>query len=316
MAFCTGCGGQIQEQFAFCPKCGTAARHEEPGPAAEPPSGTDQAKTKPDASAGPCVPTARPAMDRKTLFADGMLVLTHEDLILYSPDEFDELMRIPVAKMASCSRGRIRHSLVVKILTNVDENFARHVDGIQDDMDKTDAEIKKRQKRLKRADSVEEKRAINVKISDLKNKYRQKSEYMKRLQTDPEEIRNAKRREADIKKETFRLPKGHPADISEEYAIWEYAVRRRMAGPSVLRVDSSPPEAIVFVDGVVAGSTPVTLDMPLTETAALSGKHEVRVLLGDTSPRHSASVPHPVRYPRCTKYAWMSGKGTPRRLTA
>ena len=280
MAFCTGCGNPMQEQFVFCPKCGTP-KHEESGPAAESPSGVDQAGPGPAASAEPYVPAARPSMDRKTLFADGMLVLTHEDLILYSPDELDELVRIPVAKMVSCSRGMMRRSLVVKILTNVEENFARHLDDIQNDLDKTDTEIKKQQKRLKRTDSTEEKRSINVKISNLEAKYGQKSEYMERLQTDPEEIRNAKRREADITKETFRLPKGYSAEISEseEYAIWEYAVRRRMAGPSVLRVESSPPEAIVLVDGVVEGSTPVTLDMPLTEKAALSGKHEVRVLL-------------------------------------
>ena len=279
MAHCTGCGSHMQEQFAFCPQCGTPAVHQEPGPVVEPHSSIDQARMEPDASAESHVPVARPATDRKTLFADGMLVLTHEDLILYSPDELDELMRIPVAKIASCSRGMMRHSLVVKILTNVEENFARHLNDIQKDMGKTYTKIEKQRKQLAKTSSAKEKRSINIKISDLENKYRQKAEYMQRLHTDPEEIRDTKRREADIKKETFHLPKGYLANDSEEYTIWVYAVRRRMAGPSVLRVESSPPEAIVLVDGVVEGNTPMTLDMPLTETAALSGKHEVQVLL-------------------------------------
>ena len=295
MAFCTGCGSQMRGQFAFCPKCGTPAEPEEPKepeeplPAAESQTRQNGDRTKPEpaASAEPpihakrYVPAARPGIDRKTLFADGMLVLTHEDLILYSPDELDELMRIPVAKIASCSRGMMRRSLVVKVLANVEENFARHLEKTRDDMDKTNAKIEKQRERLKEADSPEKKRAINVKISDLEAKSRKMSGYMERLQTDPAEIEDAKRRKADTTKETFHLPKGYSADTaeSEEYAIWEYAIRRSMAGPSVLRVDSSPPEAVVLVDGAVAGNTPVTLDMPLTEKAALSGRYDVRVLL-------------------------------------
>lgn len=289
MAFCTGCGNPMQGQFAFCPKCGTPAEPQEHRPAAESPTrqNDDHAKPEPVVSAEQSmhtkryVPVTRPGIDRKTLFADGMLVLTHEDLILYSPDELDELMRIPVAKIASCSRGVMRRSLVVKKLTNMDENFARHLDKMQDNLDKTNAKIKKQRERLKKTYSPEEKRTINVKISDLDAKSRQISERMEQLQTDPAEIEDAKRREADTTRETFHLPKGYSAEIAEsdEYAIWEYAIRRRMAGPSVLRVDSSPPEAVVLVDGVVEGSTPVTLDMPLTEKAALSGKYDVRVLL-------------------------------------
>jgi serine/threonine protein kinase len=44
--------------------------------------------------------------------------------------------------------------------------------------------------------------------------------------------------------------------------------------PALLKVESSPPEAQIFIDGVFKGKTPANLEIP-------AGKHEVRIILPD-----------------------------------
>ena len=301
MVFCTGCGSPLSVRYEFCPKCGTAAErrgqgspdagpvHEAPGLAAGPePANADEAE----------LPDVRAAIDRKTLFADGLLVLTHENVVLYSPDERDEIKRIPIEMIVSCSRGMTKRSLVLKLMANIEENFAAYVDGRQDVLDETAAEIQRQRELLRRARSPDKKRSLNSKISDLEAKSRALSEEMNGLQTDPAEIRRVKRKRADTVKEVFRLPKDHSdRTISEEYAIWEYAIRRRMAGLSSLRVSTSPPDAVVLVDGAVSGSTPVTFEKPLTDAAALAGRYEVRVLLEGHQPKEFRVSAAPDRGP-------------------
>lgn len=301
MAFCTGCGSPLSVQYEFCPKCGTAAErrgqgppdagpvHEAAGLAAGPePTYADSAKP----------PDVRAAIDRKTLFADGLLVLTHENVVLYSPDERDEIKRIPIETIASCSRGMTKRSLVLKLMANVEENFAEYVDGRQGVLDETAAEIQRQKELLRRARSPDKKRSLNSKISDLEAESRALSEEMNALQADPAEIRRVKRKRADTVKEAFRLPKGHSGrTASEEYAIWEYAIRRRMAGLSHMRISTSPPDAIVLMDGAVSGSTPVTFEKPLTDAAALSGRYGVRVLLEGHRPKEFSVSAAPGRGP-------------------
>ena len=291
MVFCTGCGDLLEDRYRFCPGCGTAVGGKDQRPSAAKP-GT----TIPENSTGPGPAAAdssgpqdtQPSIDRKTLFADGMLVLTHEDVILYSPDERDEIKRIPIARIHSCSRGMMKRSLVIKKMTNIEENFARYVEGRQRDLDETAAEEQKQRELLRRARSPDEKQSLNARISDLKAKSGDLSGEIDRLQTDPAEIQRVKRKQADITKETFRLPRDYLSvhDPSDEYKIWEHAVRRRMAGPSRMRVYSTPPEAVVLVDGTVIGSTPVTFEKPLSDAAAISGRYEVRVLLEGHKPKH------------------------------
>ena len=48
-----------------------------------------------------------------------MLVLTNTDLVLYSGDEQDELMRISLNTIVSCDRGVAKRSLVVKRMTGI-----------------------------------------------------------------------------------------------------------------------------------------------------------------------------------------------------
>ncbi|MCE2508983.1 MAG: restriction endonuclease [Nitrosopumilaceae archaeon] len=302
MVFCTGCGSPLNVRHGFCSECGTAAErggqgppdagppaHEAPDPAAGPkPAGVDSAK----------LPDVRAAIDRKTLFADGMLVLTHENVVLYSPDELDEIKRIPLETIASCSRGMTKRSLVLKLMVNIGANFAKYVDGRQGVLDEAAAEIQRQKELLRRARSPDKKRSLNSKISDLEAESRALSKELDDLQADPAEIRRVKRERADIVKEVFRLPKDYSARaVSEEYKIWEYAIRRRMAGLSSMRVYTSPPDAVVLVDGAVSGSTPVTLEKPLTDAAALTGRHEVQVLLEGHKPKTFSMSAAPDRGP-------------------
>ena len=134
MVFCTKCGCKIEPEHAFCASCGTAASRpagperaaestpEEPLPQEEYAVGLGT-NSKPPAEAGP------PSIDRKTLFANGMLVLTNTDLVLYSNDEQDELMRIPVNTIVSCDRGITKRSLVIKRMTNIEERISKKITG-------------------------------------------------------------------------------------------------------------------------------------------------------------------------------------------
>ena len=175
----------------------------------------------------------------------------------------------------------IKRSLVIKKMINIEENFAKYVAGRQRVLDETAAEEQKQRELLRRARSPDEKQSLNALISDLRARSGELSKEIDGLQTDPAEIRRVKRKQADTVKEAFRLPQDyHSAHTSsEEYRIWEHAVRRRMAGLSKMRVYTSPPEAVVLVDGPVLGSTPVTFEKPLSDAAAISGRYEVRILL-------------------------------------
>ena len=290
MAFCTGCGSPLEYRYKFCPVCGTAVESKDPALSAAEPRPTvpeDSTGPGPAAMDSSKLQDIQPAIDRKTLFADGILMLTHEDVILYSPDERDEIKRIPIARIYSCSRGLTKRSLVIKKMINIEENFAKYVAGQQRVLDETAAEEQKQKELLRRARSPDEKQSLNTMISDLKARSGELSKEIDRLQTDPAKIRKVKREQADTVKETFRLPQDYLSanTPSEEYRVWEHAVRRRMAGLSKIQVYTSPPEAVVLVDGTVQGSTPVTFEKPLSDAAAIAGRYEVRVLLEGHKPK-------------------------------
>lgn len=298
MVFCTGCGSPLSARYGFCPECGTAVERRQEPPDAGPAHGAPGPAAGPECVDSAKMPDVRPAIDRKTLFADGMLVLTHENVVLYSPDERDEIKRIPLDTIASCSRGMTKRSLVLKLMANVEGNFAKYVDGRQGVLDETAAEIQRQRELLRRARSPDKKRSLNSKISDLEAESRALSEEVDGLRTDPAKIRKIRRERADTVKEVFRLPKDHPGrTASEEYEIWQYAIRRRMAGLSSMRVSTSPPDAVVLVDGAVLGSTPVTFEKPLTDAAALAGRYEVRVLLEGHKPKSLSVSAAPDRGP-------------------
>ena len=72
---------------------------------------------------------------RKTIFDDGMLVLTSSDLILYSSDEKDELKRIPLSIIDGCSYSMLRRGLVVKQRVNAEENVVSYLGKLDRDID-------------------------------------------------------------------------------------------------------------------------------------------------------------------------------------
>ena len=56
-------------------------------------------------------------------------------------------------------------------------------------------------------------------------------------------------------------------------------VRRRMRPIRKMRISTTPPDAVVLVDGTVYGSTPITMEKPPSDAAILSGRYVVQVYL-------------------------------------
>ena len=239
-----------------------------------------------------------PSVDRKTRFLDGTLVLTNEDVILYSGDERDEIKRIPLRSVASCStgfvkrmairaiesgtRGRIRGALTIRKRENVEENFARHVRELEGKMSDEKANLNRARESARRQygsgqgqkDPAQKIRARIDKISSE----------MERLRTDPDYILQTKHKKADIKSESFQLPQDF-ADPDREYKIWEHAINRRLEGIKQIRVATFPPDAVLVLDGYVYASTPCVIDRPLTDSSAISGKHRVQLSLEGYKPK-------------------------------
>ena len=302
MAFCPRCGNGLNSDDVFCPKCGNrraslsgeTRRDWQPGEAtytsdardwtpvdmAQNRDGLSHAgDTEIDQNTVSAYPADgqgynnvespmrdMPSVDRKTRFADGMLVLTNEDVVLYGGDERDEIKRIPIRDIESCKNsaitriviramesgtgGRVRRALVIRRRINMEQNFVAY-----------------RNER--------ERKLVNVKnyarMAEISNE-------VNKLRTDPDYIHNIKLKKSDIRKESFEMP---PNSVSpdREYDIWEHAINRRLEGIKKIRVVTTPPDAILVVDGQVCDSTPCIIDKPLTEESALSGKHKVEVLL-------------------------------------
>ena len=229
---------------------------------------------------------SRPSVDRKTLYKDGMLALTHIDLVLYSGDEKDEIKRIPIRSIASCSCGRIRKSLIVKHRVNVQENFDKHLNKLRNKLEKINIQ----------KDSTES--IKSGKSSDLQTKSIKLQEEIHDLTTDSAIIQRVKNKKADIVKETFQLPNNYAGKHApdEEYRIWEYAVKRRMEGIKKIRIESSPSNAIILVDDQVYESTPATIDKPLIDSAAISGNYNVQIALERFKP-HTLKISSDVSKP-------------------
>jgi len=316
----------LKDHYYFCPSCGTAIEpvndnegdiyedSAEPGESIQPNDEnspptvfvSEQKNTEPEIE-GPVTDgldgwgsQSSPSVDRKTLFSEGMLVLTDEAVILYSHDEQDEIKRIPINMIGACSRGLMKRSLVIDTLTNIDENFDKYVAEQQLRL----AEIEEKIQTTKRPSgrntnnllmgailsgsgkrrNASTKAAANAILSEahiqrLHQNFKDLTNTVSSLHTDTAFIRKVKRQKADIVKVTFRLPKNYsgPHTVSEEYKIWEHAIRRRLNGPQKLRVLTSPPEAIVFVNDVMIGNTPIISEVPLIDDAILEGKYMVRI---------------------------------------
>ena len=243
------------------------------------------------------------AIDRQTQFAEGILTLTAEGLTLYNTDGQYEI--IPVDIIATCSRGLRKNSLVVRRMTNINANFQRHMDKKRQELSELPTKVNRLKYRTVAATGAYTSHTLTG-IKDGKVDMRnaggaatasaaamitgayalKKSHdlkvlpsYLEHLELDIPTIVNTARKEADTKKESFHLPDGYTQEeAAQEYLIWEYLVNRRMSGTNI-NIVTTPPNAVVVVDGVVQGCTPLAVGLPLTDKIALAGKCTVSVLL-------------------------------------
>ncbi len=303
LAFCTNCGRELKDEHKFCPSCGTAAAGSEPTQTSEPEHTQERAANPPEPIAAsapehmPDVASESPdalrqagspyMIDRKTLFEDGMLVMTSNDLILYSSDEQDELLRLPVSKIDSCGYSMMRRKLVVKRRVHKDDNLQQII--IQKDRDiadlvsKKEALIKsKRETRVK-----QERKKLENEINDTKKELGGLQKEKDALEKDPATIQQAMEECADTENVSFRLSDGS----RDEYRIWEHVINRRIQGVERLKVESLPYGAVVLINGSPVGTTPITVDKPIVDDAILSGKYDVSILMeGHEAALHRVSV--------------------------
>ena len=222
------------------------------------------------------------AVDRKTLFDDGMLVLSPGDLILYTSDERDELKRIPVRSIQSCGYSTVRRCLLIKRRVNGEDGFQTLLTQKRAELEdlkreKTHCEDLLRQTRVRA-----ERQAVEERISKVEKRARRASDEIKQLESDPVKIERIQKRVADVQKEFFRLPKSFGAasgrTAKEEYRIWDYAVTRRMRGVPKMKIEALPYDAVVTINDRVFGTTPLTVDKPIIDGAILEGEYRVKVL--------------------------------------
>ena len=93
---------------------------------------------------------------------------------------------------------------------------------------------------------------------------------------------------ADGKKE-FRLPEKFAAghSKSDEYKIWKCLIESRKAGGRrTLRVQTTPPGAVVLVNGVPCGITPIALEKPVVVGHITQKGYEVSMLLEGYAPKN------------------------------
>lgn len=242
-------------------------------------------------------------IDRQTAFAEGVLRLTAENLILYDADGRQEIRRIPTKIISSCSRGFSKNSLVVKTMTNIDPNFQKYLAKKKQELVKLPGAVStlRSQERSGLAMMNARPRTNDIyatsaalgnnltgsltasvngalaaqKESDLKTL----PSYIEHMELDMPTIVATKREKADTEKESFHLPKNWTREQAKrEYLIWEYLIERRKAGKN-FSITTTPTNAVVLADGVVQGCSPLVVDLPLTEKAALARKCTISVLL-------------------------------------
>ena len=235
--------------------------------------------------------------DRRTIFSGGMLVLTNNDLTLYSHDGEDVIKSIPLRRIVSCegkrldkvkrkamkmgSIGMLKRKLVVNTGINIDDNYVQYIrkmnEKIEDAKFKLDSQPEQYQDKKLRG--FLSKRPDQATIANLRaRKLKTLTERLKRLQTDPEFVLKTKRQQATIVKQTFTLPP-NVANPEEEYDIWVHAINRRIEGAKKLRVTTAPANAVVVIDDAPYAISPCIIEKPLTDESAVRGQYQVKVFL-------------------------------------
>lgn len=219
------------------------------------------------------------SIDRKTLFEDGMLVLTSTDLILYSSDEKDELKRIPISIIGECSYSMLSRGLVIKKIVNTRENLDEYLKELREKKIELDQKIEETKEEMKESDK-DDRKELKEELSKIEQEAEQIKTEIAELENDPTKIEIKERELANIQKEVFRLPKNFSAEhsIKDEYKIWEYGIKRRIEGLSKLKIETRPYNAIVRINDEIVGITPLTIELPLLDSAVLGGKYRVELL--------------------------------------
>ena len=220
------------------------------------------------------------------MFENGMLVLLPGRLVLYSADEQDEIVRIPVDGIESCRYSIVRRGLEVKYRINGTENLAESLAKKRARLADLKAQNLESHDTLKSTTSRDQQRTQQDHISEIDSETESLSREIDRLESDPTLQRMLRRDLADAKKEVFKLPKGFKSGISprDEYRIWEYAINRRIRGPARLKIDTVPHGAVISVNGTAVGATPMLIDKPLVDEAVLEGKYLVDVCMEGYEP--------------------------------
>lgn len=316
LVFCTNCGNKLAEEHRFCSKCGTAldpsTEHEDvhnipdhnpspnlddsaidddfeiPNTSSSVITGSDETQIQEKSYEYRSNEPYSYAIDRKTLFSDGLLVLSSQDLILYSSDERDELKRIPLSSIESASFNMLWKNLEVKRRINEEDNFVRYVESRKNKLAQLNDEFANQNFKLRNTRVRNERAIIKNKMAGIYNEIQTVSEEVRQLDTDPTKIHFRKRKEADIKKETFKLPKDFSSDhdIKSEYKIWAYAINRRISRIPKMKIETCPYSAIVKINGQVIGTTPLVTELPLFDEAVLNGKYDIEVLKEDYEKEH------------------------------
>ncbi|MDE1829721.1 MAG: restriction endonuclease [Thaumarchaeota archaeon] len=308
MVFCTNCGNKLADEHRFCSKCGTAM---DPSTEHEDVNNSPDHNTSPNLDDSPIddgfeIPSMSSsviagsdetqiqeksyeynsnepysyAIDRKTLFSDGLLVLSSQDLILYTSDERDELKRIPLSSIESASFNMLWKNLEVKRRINEEENFVRYIESRKNKLTQLNDEFANQNFKLRNTRVRNDRALIKNKMAGIYNEISTISEEIRQLDTDPTKIHFRKRKEADIKKETFKLPKDFSSnhDIKSECKIWAYAINRRISGIPKMKIETHPYSAIVKINGQIVGTTPIVTELPLFDEAVLNGKYDIEVI--------------------------------------
>ena len=88
-------------------------------------------------------------------------------------------------------------------------------------------------------------------------------------------------------KRKFCLPLDFAAGHSEsdEYNVWKYLLESRKTGNrGILRVSTMPPGAVVLVNDMPCGTTPLFLEKPILDESIIQRKYKVRILLEGHTP--------------------------------
>ena len=281
MLFCTQCGNKMHDENKFCAKCGTPASPPiESIERTELESFKEVISPKHIAQPVPQFIVNENEVDRKTLFDEGMLILTSQNIILYSSDEKEELKRIPISSIESCSYSNIRRSLVIKHRTNEQENYDELL--VQKQSQFSDIKFRKEfyQDKLKNMKTIQDKNDLRYKITKLDEQMTFLAKEIMTMQSDQRKAQEIQKKISDNKKEIFKIPKNFvcPHTIREEYEIWEHAINRRMKGIEKIKINTIPYDAIVTINRQIIGTTPLTVDKPLIEDAILGKKYNITIM--------------------------------------